>query len=105
LARRAILEVSGELLVALCKHEPPGEHFTITVSANALPDDARMVGWAGDVANTRYLHLSCIGIMVESAAFDDIPDDQPLPVLPAVFFTRHTHDVAPPITKNDTIPA
>lgn len=78
MSRTRAFRVSPEFLVQMCKQGE--QHFTVV--NHALPDDAKYVGieWNVDV--------HAFQILVESASFDDVPDDQTREILPATEFQK-----------------
>lgn len=84
--RWAILEVSGEFLVEMAKHGSPRH---VVVTANALPEDARIVGYDHDYTGRVFLIL-------ESETFDEAPQGTRLPVLESpVFRVVHEDETKP----------
>ena len=74
--RRAVLNVSGEFLVEMCKH---GSARHLTVMANALPEDARIVGYDVD-------HVGGVRLILESETFPETPPAARLPELEPPMF-------------------
>lgn len=77
--RRAIVEVSPEILLALCKMT---EFTTVRVSENPLPEDAQAVGADYDVQRDVWR------LGVESDSFPEVEWGEMLPVLPPPVWTR-----------------
>lgn len=73
--KRAILKIAPELLGMLCKQSEI--HLTVE---NPLPDDAKCV-------NTYYDGRDML-LTYESEEFEDIPDGEQIPDIPAVIFTE-----------------
>lgn len=95
--RRAILLVSGELLVQMAKRTPEHPYLqTVEVLDNPLPDDATIVRI---LASPWYANPTEIAIVLESAEFDDIPDDAPPPTLPSPTFALRYHEIPPSVVK------
>lgn len=76
--RLAILNVSPEYLIALCKSGT--RHFQVI--QNALPDDVDTVVGAVDYDIGRHM----IRILVRSAAFEEVPESGRIPELPPPVF-------------------
>lgn len=90
--RRAILELSPEILIALCKMTEP---TTVCVTEHALPADAVCVGADYDAARDVWR------LGVESAEFAEVEHGQMLPLLPPPVWTRievatDLYDLQPP---------
>lgn len=110
MARYAILPVSFDWIVMMCKGHTPETHFTITIDNHGLPDDAMAVGMTerynlvGDVALDALGRPTVVGLVVESRYFEDVPYGVPYPVLEAPVFTKHWHEapVVPSKTSLDT---
>lgn len=85
--RYAILQVSPEYLVTLCKF-----HGEVNCLENGLPEDARMVSVGVYQTKTFQFDIvsGMVGIIIESASFEDVPPGVPLPVLspPKLSFRR-----------------
>lgn len=77
--RYAILQVTPEFLVALCKD---GNVKRIFVEKNMLPKDTRFVGVGSMQPAFTFNPLAAvIGIIVESESFADVPLGSMLPIL------------------------
>ena len=77
--KRAMLYVKAQLVADLAKASPIPRCFI--VSANALPDDATVVGGAYD--STR----DVFELAIESESFVDMGDNEPYPTLPPPVIT------------------
>lgn len=80
--RYAILQVTPEFLVSLCKGTTIQR---VLVEENVIPPDSRVVG-VGPIHAPRMTSVfdashGIIGIVIESATFEDIPAGLPLPIL------------------------
>jgi hypothetical protein len=78
--RHAILQVSSDFFVSMCKPHNDDMGFAIQVG-NPLPNDAQMVDFY-------VLYDNVVGIVVESDEFEDVPEGQELPRLDPVYFSR-----------------
>jgi hypothetical protein len=74
--RRAILEISGELITSMFKK---GIRQGYEVTENALPDDVKVVDVKLDHFGKDRLLL-----LLESQDFPKVENNKPYPVLPAV---------------------
>lgn len=80
--RYAILQVTPELLVEICKGQLIKRFF---IEKHALPEDARIVG-VGAMNSMRQVSVfdtshQIIGIVVESASYEPVLPGMPLPIL------------------------
>jgi predicted RNA-binding Zn-ribbon protein involved in translation (DUF1610 family) len=85
--RYAIVQVTPEFLVALCKGNFIKRVF---IEEHALPLDAEIVG-TGIMNQGRQTHVfdashGVVGILIKSASFEDVLPGLPIPILPAPRF-------------------
>lgn len=85
MGRYAILEVSLDFILDACKKNDDRPFFTTTLTANPIPDDARIVHVSYPL---RYDDPRVVKVMLESSAFADVPAFAKLPTLPAPSFAR-----------------
>jgi hypothetical protein len=82
--KRAIVQVTAQLLVEMCKPYPKPRYYNVT--ENALPEDARAVGGRYDPCRDLF------ELAVQSESFEDVPLEQMLPTLPPPVFQEVVSD-------------